>query len=87
MTTGLSRGYKRAREKGVGIEPGAHPERGRGPKFGNPLKQVGGAVKAAMRAIKPDSGEARIAKLKPQIAEKKAQVAGARALKRRMGRA
>jgi len=43
-TTQLTQGYK---ESGM-IQPGAHPEREKETGFGNPIKQIGKAIKAAM---------------------------------------
>jgi hypothetical protein len=40
-TTGLGAGYEHAVQEGVGIEPGAHPEYQRGPRLGNPIRQIG----------------------------------------------
>lgn len=49
--TGLERGYARAREEGGGIVPGAHPEFEKGTEIGNPIKQIGGAIKAITQRL------------------------------------
>lgn len=47
-TSRMGAGYEEARERGVGITPGARPE----PKFGpgNPFKQIAGVGRAIARA-------------------------------------
>lgn len=41
------------RAAGGGIQANAHPEYAEGPKLGNPITQIGGAIKAVGRFLNP----------------------------------